>query len=82
MTESSKPQTQYLKDYKAPDFLIDHTELTLDLQPLTTKVSALLTLNRSGDKNAPLVLDGINLRLLSLSIDTVSYTHLTLPTKA
>ena len=74
MTESSKPQTQYLKDYKAPDFLIDHTELTFDLQPLTTKVSALLTLNRSGVKNAPLVLDGINLRLISLSIDTVDVT--------
>ena len=42
MTESSKPQAQYLKDYKAPDFLIDHTELTFDLQPLSTKVSSLL----------------------------------------
>ncbi|MEM5533227.1 aminopeptidase N [Pseudoalteromonas arctica] len=74
MTESSKPQAQYLKDYKAPDFLIDHTELTFDLQPLSTKVSSLLTLTRAGDKKAPLVLDGIDLRLLSLSIDTVDIT--------
>ncbi|MEI8706801.1 aminopeptidase N [Pseudoalteromonas sp. B62] len=74
MTESSKPQAQYLKDYKAPDFLIDHTELTFDLQPLTTKVSSLLTLTRVGDNKAPLVLDGIDLRLLSLSIDTVDIT--------
>ncbi|MDN3383622.1 aminopeptidase N [Pseudoalteromonas sp. APC 3358] len=74
MTESSKPQAQYLKDYKAPDFLIDHTELTFDLQPLSTKVSSLLTLTRVGDKKAPLVLDGIDLRLLSLSIDTVDIT--------
>ncbi|WP_024592565.1 MULTISPECIES: aminopeptidase N [unclassified Pseudoalteromonas] len=74
MTESSKPQVQYLKDYKAPDFLIDHTELTFDLQPLSTKVSSLLTLTRVGDKKAPLVLDGIDLRLLSLSIDTVDIT--------
>ena len=74
MTESSKPQAQYLKDYKAPDFLIDHTELTFDLQPLSTKVSSLLTLTRVGDKKTPLVLDGINLRLLSLSIDTVDIT--------
>ncbi|MEL0639529.1 aminopeptidase N [Pseudoalteromonas aliena] len=74
MTESSKPQAQYLKDYKAPDFLIDHTELTFDLQPLSTKVSSLLTLTRVGDKKVPLVLDGIDLRLLSLSIDTVEIT--------
>ena len=74
MTESSKPQAQYLKDYKAPDFLIDHTELTFDLQPLSTKVSSLLTLTRVGDKKAPLVLDGIDLRLLSLSVDTVDIT--------
>jgi len=74
MTESSKPQAQYLKDYKAPDFLIDHTELTFDLQPLSTKVSSLLTLTRVGDKKASLVLDGIDLRLLSLSIDTVDIT--------
>ncbi|MBH0090004.1 aminopeptidase N [Pseudoalteromonas sp. NSLLW218] len=74
MTESSKPQAQYLKDYKAPDFLIDHTELTFDLQPLSTKVSSLLTLTRVGDRKAPLVLDGIDLRLLSLSIDTVDIT--------
>jgi aminopeptidase N len=74
MTEPSKPQAQYLKDYKAPDFLIDHTELTFDLQPLSTKVSSLLTLTRVGDKKAPLVLDGIDLRLLSLSIDTVDIT--------
>ncbi|MBH0017012.1 aminopeptidase N [Pseudoalteromonas sp. NGC95] len=74
MTESSKPQAQYLKDYKAPDFLIDHTELTFDLQPLSTKVSSLLTLTRVGDKKAPLVLDGIDLSLLSLSIDTVDIT--------
>ncbi|WP_282130375.1 aminopeptidase N [Pseudoalteromonas aliena] len=74
MTESNKPQAHYLKDYKAPDFLINHTELTFDLQPLSTKVSALLTLTRIGDKKAPLVLDGIDLRLLSLSVDAVDIT--------
>ena len=74
MTEPSKPQAQYLKDYKAPDFLIEHTELIFDLQPLTTRVSALLTLTRVGEHGAPLILDGINLRLVSLSIDTVAIT--------
>ena len=70
MTAAQKPQTQYLKDYQAPDFLINHTELNFDLQPLTTRVTALLTLSRVGAKTAPLVLDGIDLRLVSLSIDT------------
>ena len=67
MTELQKPQAEYLKDYKAPDFSIEHTELTFDLQPLTTQVNALLTLKRVGDSNAPLVLDGIDLTLISLS---------------
>ena len=74
MTESTKPQAHYLKDYKAPDFIIEHTELTFDLHPTQTKVNTLLTLKRVGDKGAPLLLDGINLKLLSLSVEGVELT--------
>lgn len=69
MTELQKPQAEYLKDYQAPHFSIEHTELTFDLQPLKTQVNALLTLKRVGDSNAPLVLDGIDLTLISLSVE-------------
>ncbi|TMP06269.1 aminopeptidase N [Pseudoalteromonas sp. S3178] len=74
MTASTKPQAQYLKDYKAPNFLIEHTELTFDLQPLTTRVTALLTLKRADNNNTPLVLDGIDLRLVSLSVGGAAIT--------
>ena len=74
MTASTKPQAQYLKDYKAPNFLIEHTELTFDLQPLTTRVTALLTLQRADNNNTPLVLDGIDLRLVSLSVGGAAIT--------
>ena len=69
MTAINKPQAQYLKDYIPPNFLIEHTELTFDLQPLATKVTSLLTLSRVGEEDSALVLDGIDLRLLNLSID-------------
>ena len=69
MTELQRPQAEYLKDYQAPHFSIEHTELTFDLQPLQTQVNALLTLKRVGDSNAPLVLDGIDLTLISLSVE-------------
>ena len=74
MTDSKKPQAQYLKDYKAPNFLIDHTDLTFDLQPTNTTVTSVLTLTRVGDNQSPLILDGIDLRLTSLSIDAIEIT--------
>lgn len=74
MTELQKPQAEYLKDYQAPHFSIEHTELTFDLQPLKTQVKALLTLKRVGDLNAPLVLDGIDLTLISLSVEGAELT--------
>ena len=74
MTELQKPQAEYLKDYQAPHFSIEHTELTFDLQPLKTQVNALLTLKRVGDLNAPLVLDGIDLTLISLSVEGAELT--------
>ena len=74
MTNSKTPQAQYLKDYKAPNFLIDHTDLTFDLQPTATTVTSVLTLTRVSDDQSPLILDGIDLRLISLSIDALELT--------
>ena len=75
MTVSAKPKAQYLKDYTAPNFSIEHTELTFDLQPLNTKVTALLTLKRTTNENSALVLDGIDLQLLELHVDNIAYTN-------
>ncbi|ASM50113.1 aminopeptidase N [Pseudoalteromonas espejiana DSM 9414] len=75
MTVSEQPQAQYLKDYTAPNFSIEHTELTFDLQPLNTKVTALLTLKRTTHENSALVLDGIDLQLIELEVDNTPYSN-------
>jgi aminopeptidase N len=52
------PQTIYLKDYAAPDYLIDTVALVFDLAPHQTRVTSRLSLRRNGDHSRPLVLDG------------------------
>jgi len=70
------PQPIRLNDYKAPDFLIPATELDFDLAPEATRVKARLTITRQGAKDAPLVLMGERLKLISVTIDgqPVEYT--------
>ena len=70
------PQPIKLSDYKAPDFLIPATELAFDLAPEATRVKARLTIKRQGAKDAPLVLMGERLKLISVAIDgqPVDYT--------
>ncbi|NMR25943.1 aminopeptidase N [Pseudoalteromonas sp. NEC-BIFX-2020_015] len=74
MTASKKPQAHYLKDYQAPVFSVEHIDLTFDLAPLKTQVSSLLTLKRLTAENDDLVLDGIDLTLLSVTVDGHAYT--------
>ena len=73
MTAINKPQTQYLKDYKAPDFKIEHVDLTFELKPLNTRVSAVLQLEKTAKNNADLVLDGVDLTLISVELDDAEY---------
>ncbi|MFT6386785.1 MAG: aminopeptidase N [Cellvibrionaceae bacterium] len=67
----AQPQAIYLRDYQAPDFLIEKTELTFELNELVTKVTSTLTIRRNAAvKNTkPLVLNGQDLKLISVSID-------------
>jgi len=60
-----------LKDYKAPDFLIDKTELNFQLGELATVVTSRLVMRRNpeGQLNAPLVLNGEQLELKQLMLD-------------
>ena len=74
--KNAKPSTIYLKDYQAPDYLIDRTELTFDLDPHATLVKSRLKVRRNpnaqsgGDSTLPpLWLDGIDLELLSIAED-------------
>ncbi|MCP1624590.1 aminopeptidase N [Pseudomonas nitroreducens] len=69
---TEQPKVIYLKDYQAPEYLIDETNLTFELYEDHTLVHAQLVMRRNperGDGLPPLVLDGQQLELLSLALD-------------
>lgn len=61
----------YLKDYKPSDFLIDTVSLNVILHPTETLVTSHLSIRRNpgGQQNAPLILDGDELTLVSLKLN-------------
>ena len=67
------PRTTCLKDYTAPDYLLDTVELHFDLSEEVTTVRSRLAVRANPDRPAglPLVLDGQDLELISLSLDGV-----------
>ncbi|WP_231756871.1 aminopeptidase N [Microbulbifer elongatus] len=72
--KDTQPRTIYLKDYRAPEYLVDRTELTFDLDPHATLVKSRLSVRRNPDANGTdtlpaLWLDGVDLELLSIAID-------------
>ena len=63
----------YLKDYAPPAFLISTVDLDVDLQSDFVRVTATLAIRRnprSADAKAPLILDGDELELESVALDT------------
>ena len=71
---TEQPKMIYLKDYQAPEYLIDETHLTFELFEDHTLVHAQLVMRRNpqaGSGLPPLVLDGQQLELLSLAVDDV-----------
>ncbi|UFH51575.1 aminopeptidase N [Pseudomonas sp. KNUC1026] len=69
---TEQPRTIYLKNYTAPDYLIDETHLSFELHDDHTLVHAQLVMRRNpaaGDGLPPLVLDGQQLELLSLALN-------------
>lgn len=66
-------KTIYLKEYKKPDFLIDHVELTFELDEEQTRVYSVLQITRNtSDETAPLVLMGECLELGEMKLDAVA----------
>ncbi|MEN5142632.1 aminopeptidase N [Pseudomonas juntendi] len=69
---TEQPQVIYLKDYQAPEYLIDETHLTFELFEDHTLVHAQLVMRRNPARGAglpPLVLDGQQLELVRASLD-------------
>src|SRR5690554_1973773 len=67
--KNAAPHTIYLKDYQAPSYRIDKTELRFDIRDGSTRVSANLWLEREADACERLFLHGESLELLSVAIN-------------
>ena len=65
---TEEPHAIALKDYHAPDYRITTIELDFALEPLAIRVTATSKVTRTGEA-APLVLDGEQIKLVSVAID-------------
>ena len=63
------PQPVRLADYTPYPFAVESTDLAFNLDPQATQVRSTLRLRRTGAADAPLVLNGENLELVSLHLD-------------
>ena len=68
-TDQPIPVPVRLEDYRPPAFRVETVSLSFDLYPTATQVRARLEMVRQGDEAAPLVLDGVRLKLVSVSLD-------------
>ena len=70
-----QPKAILLKDYAPPAFLVSRVVLDVDIRADDAIVTATLSVKRNGSGNAPLVLDGDELELVSLSLDGKQFPH-------
>lgn len=64
-----KPAPILLNDYKAPEYLIETVDLTVDLFENETIVTSKMALKRQADQPVALILNGENLELRSLKLN-------------
>jgi len=70
--KTEEPKTIYLKDYTAPDYLVDDVALEFDLGESETRVTSRLSLHANperGSEKHPLLLLGEDLSLNALRLD-------------
>ncbi len=67
--KDAQPKVIYLKDYQAPQFVIEHTLLCFDLYEDYALVSSELTMKRTDETSSALILDGQDLELVSIKVD-------------
>jgi len=71
LSPQTNPTTIYLKDYKAPEFVISSVKLDANLGKESTLINATLLIKRNGDHSSMLVLNGEKMTLLGLKINGV-----------
>lgn len=69
---ATTPVATYRADYQAPRFTITTVDLTFDLQPEQTRVVNQMRIERVGQHQEPLRLQGEGLQLISLACDGVA----------
>src|SRR5690242_15129489 len=57
------------EDYRPPDWLVPEISLDFDLGIETTRVRATLSVQRNGEHDRPLKLDGDEIELVSVTVD-------------
>src|SRR3954466_14768042 len=63
------------EDYRPPDWLVPEISLDFDLGAELTRVRATLNVERNGQHDRPLRLDGDELKLVSVKIDGVDAAY-------
>src|SRR6059058_2017759 len=63
------------EDYRAPDWLVPEIRLDFDLDAERTRVRATLIVERNGDHDRPLRLDGDGLKLATVMVDGRDAEH-------
>ncbi|WP_418139904.1 aminopeptidase N [Oceanimonas smirnovii] len=71
----TQPQVQYRDDYQPPHYWIDTLDLDIQLHDTATEVVAISRVRRNGEHNEPLVLNGEQLELLSVSVNGIETTQ-------
>lgn len=74
--KTTEPKVIQLKDYKIPNYLIDTVDLRFEVFDDHTRVTSTCHFKRhpKGEPNAPLVLDGEKLKLVSVELDGKALT--------
>jgi len=75
------PKTIYLKDYQPPVYQADHIDLNFDIRGDKTIVRAETAYRKADGQNGPLVLNGENLKLVSIEKDGTPFEDYTLDDK-
>lgn len=77
MSDAKTPKTVYRKDYAPPAYLIKHTDLHFTLDEENTLVKTKLSIYRNTHTmpNTPLILHGVELKLVSITLNDQAIEH-------
>ncbi|WP_158367191.1 aminopeptidase N [Candidatus Williamhamiltonella defendens] len=72
---TNQPQIKYRQDYRPPSHLISDIHLNFNLNEKKTRVTATSQIQRQTSEDTPLILNGENLILISVSVNDQIWSH-------